>query len=202
MRDRGDRILISSSCIVLSTKKYSHTLKVELFYLVWMFRTSNPGDSISVALRKLLQGGRGWVRLCTGLQHRELAVCTSKIRYQVKGSSILYLGGAASGHCLHSFPVTSAIGASPISSPTLLPAPPASQQSRGWGSSSTPWITIWGALIHIWGPEITDGGDISCSLIWQEIFSFNNFKDSHRLESVAQSLSLAVQWLYGLLSDV
>ena len=128
MRDKGIRILISSSCIVLSTKKYSHTLKVELFYLVWMFRTSNPGDSISVALRKLLQGGRGWVRLCTGLQHRELAVCTSKIRYQVKGSSILYLGGAASGHCLHSFPVTSAVGASPISSPTLLPAPPAPQQ--------------------------------------------------------------------------
>ena len=59
MRDRGDRILISSSCIVLSTKKYSHNLKIELFYLVRMFRTSNPGDSISVSLRKLLQGGRG-----------------------------------------------------------------------------------------------------------------------------------------------
>ena len=34
MRDKGDRILISSSCIVLSTKKYRHNLKVELFYLV------------------------------------------------------------------------------------------------------------------------------------------------------------------------
>jgi len=34
MRDRGDRILISSSCIVLSTKKYSHTLKVES-YFIW-----------------------------------------------------------------------------------------------------------------------------------------------------------------------
>ena len=34
-------------------------MKVEsYFYLVGMFRTPSPGDSISVALRKLLQGGR------------------------------------------------------------------------------------------------------------------------------------------------
>ena len=26
-------------------------------------------------------------------------------------------------------------------------------------------ITVWGALIHIWRPEITDGCDISCFLI-------------------------------------
>ena len=39
----------------MSTKKYSHGLKVELFYLVGMFRTLSPGDCISVALRKLLQ---------------------------------------------------------------------------------------------------------------------------------------------------
>ena len=38
--------------------KISHNLKLELFYLVGMLRTSGPGDSISVALRKLLQGGR------------------------------------------------------------------------------------------------------------------------------------------------
>jgi len=40
------------------TEKYSHNLEVELYYLVGMFRTPSPGDSISVALRKLLQGGR------------------------------------------------------------------------------------------------------------------------------------------------
>ena len=44
--------------MLLSTKKYSHNLKVELFYLVGMFRTLGLGDSISAALRKLLQGGR------------------------------------------------------------------------------------------------------------------------------------------------
>ena len=41
-----------------STKNYSQNLKVVLFYLVGMFRTLIPGDSISVTLRKLLQGGR------------------------------------------------------------------------------------------------------------------------------------------------
>ena len=42
----------------MSTKKYSHNLKVELFYLVKMFRVPSLGDSMSVALRKLLQGRR------------------------------------------------------------------------------------------------------------------------------------------------
>ena len=38
---------------------YSHSLKArELFYLVGMFRTLSPGDSISVALKNLLQGSR------------------------------------------------------------------------------------------------------------------------------------------------
>ena len=42
----------------VSTKKYSQNAKVELFYLVGMFRTLSQGDSISVTLRKLLQRGR------------------------------------------------------------------------------------------------------------------------------------------------
>ena len=42
----------------MSSKNYTHSLKVELFYLVKTFRTPSLGDSISVALRKLLQGGR------------------------------------------------------------------------------------------------------------------------------------------------
>ena len=39
---------------VLSTKKYNHKLKVDLFYLVGIFRTLSPGESIPVPLRKLL----------------------------------------------------------------------------------------------------------------------------------------------------
>ena len=56
----------------------------ELFYLVGMVRTPSAGDHISVALRKLLQGGRRRVRLYTSLQQKEQAVWTSKIGYQVK----------------------------------------------------------------------------------------------------------------------
>ena len=55
-------------------KKYIQPESKELFYLVGMFRTRNPGVSISVALRKLLQGGRREVRLYTSLQQREQRV--------------------------------------------------------------------------------------------------------------------------------
>ena len=41
------------------------------------------------------------------------------------------------------------------------------------GGDNICWITVWGALIHIWRPDIADGCDISCLLIWQEIFSFH-----------------------------
>ena len=43
---------------ILLAKKYGHNLKVELFYLAGMFRTLSLGDSTSVPLTKLLQGGR------------------------------------------------------------------------------------------------------------------------------------------------
>ena len=55
-------------------KKYIQPESKELFYLVGMFRTQSPGDNISVALRKLLQGGRREVRLYTSLQQREQIV--------------------------------------------------------------------------------------------------------------------------------
>jgi len=36
-----------------------------------------------------------------------------------------------------------------------------------------------GALIYIWRPEITDGCDISCLLIWQEIYSFHKLVEKN-----------------------
>ena len=45
------------------------------------------------------------------------------------------------------------------------------------------WITVLGDLIHIRRPEITDGCDISCLLLWQEIFSRNSlykFSNLHK----------------------
>ena len=73
-------------------KKYAQPESREFFYLVRMFRTLSPGDCISGALRKLLQGGRGYTRLYTSLQQREQSVWISKIRYQVKKFSILSMG--------------------------------------------------------------------------------------------------------------
>ena len=48
------QLLHVDNSLVLSTKKYNHNLKVDLFYLVGMFRTLSPGESIPVPLRKLL----------------------------------------------------------------------------------------------------------------------------------------------------
>ena len=55
-------------------------------------------------------------------------------------------------------------------SPCFLPSPSSSAINMGRGSIT--WISVLWALIHIWRPEIADGRDISCLLIWQKIFSF------------------------------
>ena len=55
-------------------------------------------------------------------------------------------------------------------SPCFLPSPSSSAINMGRGSVT--WISVLWALIHIWRPEIADGRDISCLLIWQKIFSF------------------------------
>ena len=47
---------------------------------------------------------------------------------------------------------------------------------HGVGVAASPG-SVLGALIHNWRPEITDGGDISCLLIWQEIFSFHKLME-------------------------
>ena len=49
-----------SQSLYLSTKKYNHNLKVQSYFIWWdsEFRTLSTGNSISVALRKLFQGGR------------------------------------------------------------------------------------------------------------------------------------------------
>ena len=50
--------------------------------------------------------------------------------------------------------------------------PPAPRQARGvWQLTLDRSL---GRLIHIWRPEITDGGGISCLLIWQKILAFHN----------------------------
>ena len=64
-------------------------------------------------------------------------------------------------------------GANPVSSfPLLLAFPRLPSNHLVVVAASA--RSVFGALIHSWRPEITDGCDISCWLIRQEIFSFHN----------------------------
>ena len=55
------------------------------------------------------------------------------------------------------------------------------------GGGSIRWILVLGALIRIWRPEIADGHNISCWLIWQEIFSFHKDILNQVLEKTLES---------------
>ena len=76
----------------MSSKNYTHSLKVELFYLVKTFRTPSLGDSISVALRKLLQGGWRGSQTIFKFATNEEGSLNIKIRYHVKEFSFLCMG--------------------------------------------------------------------------------------------------------------
>ena len=141
------------------------------------------------------------VRLHTDLQQREQAVWTSKIRYQIKEFSIVCMGRfkpLGSLNSLFSY-VPQLSGPNPVSLftlssgscgrwlPLVLPQL-LSNHHGGWitMAGGSPWqvdhhggwrhLLDWalGARTHIWRPEIADGCDISCLLIWQYSFSFEN----------------------------
>ena len=95
---------------MLSTKKYSHHLISEVFYWVGMLRTRSPGDSISVALRKPLQGGgRGsqavykFATKGVGGLHSEDQISVKELRILGKGRCTLW------AHRIHPFKCTSAV---------------------------------------------------------------------------------------------
>ena len=123
-----------------------------------MFRTLSPGDSLSVAWRKLLQGGRGEVRLYISLQQREQAVWTKD---QIKLRNFTFCVWEDSSfwaHWIHSFlRHLSYLGPNPVSLFTLrdgrwlLLASPQllSNQRGGWPH--------W----KFWEPSFTFGGQKS-----------------------------------------
>ena len=61
----------------------------------------------------------------------------------------------------------------PVSLFTLLLASFPSSSAITLRGGSVCRIAVLGVFIPIWRPEITDGGDISCLLIWKEVFSFH-----------------------------
>ena len=83
------------------------------------------------------------------MQHREQAVCTSKIRYQVKEFSVVCVG-----RCSFRLTEFTRFQRPQPSGPVLSPCSPCflhlQPLSSHRGGGSIPWITIWGAFIHIW----------------------------------------------------
>ena len=132
-----------------------------------MFRTPGTGAWSSQALRKLLQGGRG--------KSGYIQVCNKGSRQsepQRSGIKLRNLAFSAwEDAILIPFICTSAIGPILSHSSCFLHSP-SSWAKWCWNPTHTVG-SVWGALIHIWRPEITDGCDISCLLIWQEMFSFH-----------------------------
>ena len=138
-----------------------------------MFRTLSLGDSISAALRKLLQGGRRGSQATYKFATKGAGSLI--IKDLVSRNLTVYVWEDASlwARWIHSFHMhLSYLGPILFScSPGSLHSPSSSAITAGVGSIH--WIAVWGALIPIWRPEITDGCGISCLLIWQELFSFH-----------------------------
>lgn len=123
-----------------------------------MFRTLSPGDSISIALGKLLlQASRRQVRLYSHLQQREQAVWASEIKYQVKEFSILCMGRRKPlAHWIHSFHMyLSYLGPSLFSCfPCFLHSLNSSLESPWWGEEV---VVAIHSLDQFWEPLFTFG---------------------------------------------
>ena len=91
---------------MLSTKWYSCNLKVESYFIWWEclgLLWAQGGGSISVALRKLLQGGGKESQAVYTFATTDQAIWTLKIKYQVKEFSILCMGRCKPLGSLNSF---------------------------------------------------------------------------------------------------
>ena len=118
----------------------------------------------------------------TAAQETTPQLVLRKIRYQFKEFSILRRKRCKPLGSLNSFLSYASLGSNPVSQFTirsgrclLLNFPQLLRNHLG-GMGSICWITVLGALIYIWRPEIADGCDLSC--LWQEIrqeiFSFHS----------------------------
>ena len=144
-----------------------------------MFRTLIPGDSISVTLRKLVQGGRrgklGYIQVCnkgsrqsvpgrSGIKLRNLAFC-------------VWEDASLWTHWIHSFPTDpSCLG------PTLFPCPPCVLHSP----SSLVVILVGGSIpwSQLWEPSFTFGGQKSLMAVTFFVYWYGKRFSLHRLLSM------------------
>ena len=127
-----------------------------------MFRTLSPGDSISVAQRKLLQRGTRECQAIYKFATRKQVVWTSKIRCQVKVFSILCMGRCKSLASLNLFLSYASQLSEPIlfaCSPCFLHSPSSSAVTMGltasirsqfWEARNRWWLWHF-LLIHMTG---------------------------------------------------
>ena len=150
--------------------------------MVGMFRTLSPGDSISIALRKLLRGGRKGRQDIYKFATKGVGSLNTKDQVEVKEFSILCMGRCKPLGSLNSFP-SYALQLPGAKSCFLVHLASCIPQflSNHCGRGGICWIAVLGARIHIWRPEMADGCDMSCLLIWQETFSFLTTKPARAI---------------------
>ena len=162
----------------MSTKKYSHNLKVESYLIWWkclgLQAMGTDLSSSEKAAPRRLEGKSGCIQVCNKgsrqSEHQRSGIKLRNSAFSVWEDASLW------AHQVHSFHMLlSSLGLILFPcSLCFLHIPSSSSITVGGGNIHR--ITVWGALIHIWRPEITDGCDISCLLIWQEIFSFHRVR--------------------------
>ena len=126
-----------------------------------MFRTLTLGDHVSVALRKLLQGGRrgklGYIQVCNKgsrqAEHQRSDIRLRSLAFYVWEDASLWTHWVYSFH-MH---LNYLSGANPVSVITL-------RSGRWLHSPSSSAITVGGGSIHwisVWEPSFTFGGQTS-----------------------------------------
>ena len=180
-------------------KKVQSPLKAERCFIGWHVEDSEPGSSISVALRNLLQGGGRGHQALYKFATKGAGGLKSKDQISGKELSILRRGGCKPLGSLNSLlsyaPRLS--GVKLISLFTLrrdrcLILVSSQTSALTVGGGNTFWITASGALVDVWRPDLAaDGFDISRLLIRPETFSFDNIhggkEENHRTISKKKS---------------
>ena len=139
-----------------------------------MFRTLSLGKSTSVALRKLLQGGRRWSWAIHKFATKEQPIRTTTISCQVKEFSILCMGrckplGSLSSFLSYVFQLS---GANLFPSlPCFLHSPAPQQLLWVEGGEASTGSQFQERSFSFGGQKSIMA--VSRLLIWQEIFSFH-----------------------------
>ena len=127
------------------------------------------GMSLSM-LQKLAMDKKAWLAAV----HR-----VTKTQTRLSDWTDVWEDGSLWTHWIHSFHMhVSYLG------PILFPCSPCFLHSSSFSAITMGGVAAlldcsWGAHIHIWRPEISNGCDISCLLIWNEIFKFYTLIKSH-----------------------